>query len=306
MSAQELSAKLQTLTANRELLVRYNAKREPVGADFLGDDDGFRELCKLSTLREMSCTTATFTDEGFQAIRSLKELRELHIMSTGLTGRGLVVLGDLPSLTELHCNVTVNQREAVDAMTRCRNLKVLSVDQSEFDDSDFDKLFELPNLEDFAMTQNPRISDEAFRNIRRSAKLRRLGCSDNAIGDRACEHISKAPGLERLVIGATKVSDRGVGLLAKLASLKSVSLGRTNITPKSFELLAELPNLERLSVDEVDFRDEHIPLIARFPKLKILHLDETRMTREGAKRVESLREWEQFSAYPQIKDYEDD
>jgi hypothetical protein len=105
--------------------------------------------------------------------------------------------------------------------------------------------------------------------------------------DAAFEPIGRLGRLESLYLdGNRAITGEGLGHLRGLTELASLHLAKTAVDDVGLAQLSGLENLERLGLNETHVSDESIDVILRLPKLRACPHRDTRLTAEGARRLE--------------------
>lgn len=250
-----------TLTApfNRSLILRFAGNSRdlaPLAKLDPGDLHGFiNEWPKFITLN----------DEEVQPLARFPGLEVIVLGRTEITGQ---VFDGFPTLHEL---------------------RILSVEETGFDDSGLLRLEECVWMQklDVSFTQ---VTGTGVRAIRNMTALRELNLYGTDTHDDDLFVLDQIPGLRTLNLGLTSVTDACASHIAHLHVLESINLGGTGVTDRILDTLIKLPSLQEVVLWETGITEEGLARIAdNFPNLKYLDVDQTTVSDEAQKAFRPAR-----------------
>ena len=102
-------------------------------------DEGLRSLAGITNLRRLSIGgqyAREVTDKGMVHLKRFRKLRVLELRKTGVRGIGLKVLAEMPNLEQLSLWDSELDRNAVEHLKRCTQLKKLVVGRTNLSKAD--------------------------------------------------------------------------------------------------------------------------------------------------------------------------
>jgi len=186
----------------------------------VADISGERVSSFLQSLRSLSTVWVVVDSDGDAICRSLEGLPYLMEVQIKVKGNGKVGdmgLKHLAKAQGLRKLAVISAEEVTNAgvadLAGCRNLRSVTLHNSQITDEGLGVLAQLPELYELDITGS-RISDDGLRVLMRSKSLRVLDVSQTQVTDRGLGYIRDWRGLEVLEIRGARVS------LASLAELK--------------------------------------------------------------------------------------
>jgi hypothetical protein len=204
------------------------------------------------------------TDEMLRPLARFRHIEELRLGQTDITGR---VFDDFPSL---------------------RELRVLILDETQFDDAGLLRLEHCVWMQrlDLSFTQ---ITGPGLGALHNMTSIRDFSLYGTAVGDADLSILDRVPGLRNLNLGLTSVSDGCAGHLRHLRALEVLNLGGTGITDAILDTLAQLPALRDLVLWETSITAVGAQKIRGFPALRYLDLDKTGVSPEDLRAFREAR-----------------
>jgi hypothetical protein len=203
-------------------------------------------------------------DEMLRPLARFRHLEELRLGQTEITGR---VFDDFPSL---------------------RELRVLVLDETQFDDAGLLRLEHCVWMQrlDLSFTQ---ITGPGLGALHNMTSIRDFSLYGTAVRDADLSILDRVPGLRNLNLGLTAVTDDCAGSLRHLRALEVLNLGGTGITDAILDTLIQLPRLRDLVLWETAITPAGAEKIRRFPALRYLDLDKTGVPPEALRAFREAR-----------------
>jgi hypothetical protein len=150
------------------------------------------------------------TDIELSWLGNLREIREINATLTQATGSFLAEMKDLSTLDFLQLIGPKVSNECFVHVSRCVNLRQLSIDQTSITDQGVAHLSSLIKLYQLDIRYS-QITDESLKHIKSLSTLRVLAISHNpGITDNGLVHLKQMTGLTLLTVGGTSISKDGV------------------------------------------------------------------------------------------------
>lgn len=196
-----------------------------------------------------------FTDDMLRPLAIFNRLEELHIARTPITGH------------------------VFDAFPPLRELRVLILDETAFDDHGMERLADSVWMHrlDLSATQ---VTGKGLATLHRMKSLRDLSLYSTAVGDRDLAVLESLPRLRNLNLGLTKVTDAGLEHVAGLRQLEVLHLGGTEVTDAGVARLAGMPMLRDLVLWETKISRAGLNRLANCASLRYLDADQTQVTEQ--------------------------
>jgi len=195
------------------------------------------------------------TDESLRPLARFTRLEELRLGRTSITGRAF---DGFPSLHEL---------------------RVLVLDETDFDDTG------MPQLEGSIWMQRldlsyTKVTGHGLRALHNMTALRELSLYATQIIDGDHSLLKRNPFMRNINLGLTGVTDEGARHFPELPELQVLHLGGTAVTDAVIDYLAEVPKLRELVLWETAITDAGARKLRDFKALQYLDLDKTAVTPE--------------------------
>ncbi len=190
-------------------------------------------------------------------------------------------LGRFPGLEVIVLGQTEITGRVFDAFPTLHELRILSVDETAFDDNGLMRLEECVWMEklDVSFTQ---VTGTGVRAIRNMTALRELNLYGTDTHDDDLFVLDQIPGLRTLNLGLTSVTDACASHIGHLRSLEAINLGGTGVTDLILDTLIQLPSLQEVVLWETWITEEGLARIAdNFPNLQYLDVDQTKVSDEA-------------------------
>lgn len=195
-------------------------------------------------------------DESLRPLSRFTRLEELRLGRTEITGR---VFDGWPSLHEL---------------------RVLVLDETEFDDTGMSRLSDSVWMQrlDLSFT---RVTGDGLRALHHMTALRELSLYGTGVSDSDLSLLERTPDLRNLNLGLTAVTNEGARHIRELRAMEVLHLGGTGVTDGVLDYLADLPKLRELVLWETAITPSGAQRLRDFRTLKYLDLDKTAVTPEA-------------------------
>lgn len=183
-------------------------------------------------------------------------------------------------------------------MASMRDTKQLDLSFTLVTDAGFERLRQLPAVEELNLASAELLTDTAIGYIRGWNRLRVLNLRGTDITDTSMEHIGHLTALESLDISYTQVTSNGVEHLAALTRLETLSMGGNKIAGPALHVLKSLPRLKHLNLSGAQKRnsgtwattitDGDLDIIGALHGLESLNIGGLRLTGAGLARLGKL------------------
>lgn len=195
----------------KHLLAFKQLKKAKLGCQkFTGA--GIKQLAALPKLEALDVGFSPgLGDDAVKEIVTLKGLKRLKVLTTKVGDAGLRELAaGLPQLQELDiCQIREwTDAGIVEGVAKMKNLRKLSIGNTNIGDRGFEALATLPKLEELAMI-GTQITDKGMLAIGRFPALRKLDIGMHNVTDDAAREIAKIKTLKELRLYNTRVTDKG-------------------------------------------------------------------------------------------------
>ncbi len=189
-------------------------------------------------------------------------------------------LAAFPGLEVLHLGRTAITGHVFDGFRSLRELRVLVLEETQFDDHGLARLRECIWMQrlDLSFTA---ITGAGLNALRDMCSLQELSLYGTSIGDAGLEFLQRTPHLRNLNLGLTAVTDASAGLLGSLEALEVLNLGGTAMTDGALHALCALPRLQELVLWETVVTDAALEDLSRVTTLRYLDVDQTAVTPEA-------------------------
>jgi len=195
-------------------------------------------------------------DEALQPLARFTRLEELRIGRTEITGR------------------------IFDRFRSLHELRVLVLDETEFDDAGMSRLEASVWMQrlDLSFT---RVTGEGLRALHNMTALRELSLYGTQLRDDDISWLERTPDLRNLNLGLTGITNEGARHLSQLPEMEVLHLGGTGVTDTVLDYLADLPKLRELVLWETAITAAGAKRLRNFNTLQYLDLDKTAVTPEA-------------------------
>lgn len=191
-----------------------------------------------------------FTDEMLRPLTIFNRLEELHLGRTPITGH------------------------VFDAFPPLRELRILILDETAFDDHGLERLADSVWMQRLDLSST-KVTGKGLETLHRMKSLRDLSLYSTGIGDSDLAVLDSLPGIRNLNLGLTTVTDAVVDRIAGLRQLEVLHLGGTKVTDRAMQRLAAMPVLRDLVLWETQISRTGLDHLARGPSLRYLDVDQT-------------------------------
>ena len=99
--------------------------------------------------------------------------------------------------------------------------------------------------------------------------------------------LAALPELRELNVFRTAMTDKGLAALEDLEHLETLLMGGTKVTDAGLAALLDHPRLKKISVFDTQIGDAAIPHLAKLGALRVLVIGKSKVTEEGAKRLQA-------------------
>ena len=154
-------------------------------------DAGFREICKLSKLKDLTMSNRV-TDDGLDPLAECRELERISFLYSPVTAAGLRKLRGLPKLRILW-------------LWNCGRVA----------DAEMEELQHFPALEDLTLVGTP-VGDAGIQFLATHPRLLRLNLESTKITDAALQSLATFPQLSDLRMANTKITDAGMVYVVRI------------------------------------------------------------------------------------------
>ncbi len=191
-------------------------------------------------------------------------------------------------LEEIHLARTEINGHVFDCFPPLHELRVLILDETEFDDHGMARLAECAWMQrlDLSFTK---VTGRGLHSLHRMASLRDLSLYGTDMCDADLTVLDRLPALRNLNLGLTNITDVSAARFGQLKALEVLHLGGTAVTDALLERLAGLPALRDLVLWETKITNAGVELLRSFPALRYLDTDNTAVTPEAIAGFRSVR-----------------
>lgn len=202
------------------------------------NDAASKQICQITSLRELNLGATRVTDAGLVALANLKKLQILRIWGISISDTGLKHVGrckNLRTLSLCRLNVKGPGLKVLANLEHLETLSMAGVYRHDHKDSDVEGLGELRTLRSLNLNNNPELTDSTLAEIGKLKELRSLHLDHANVTAEGVKHLSGLPHLEALDLNVTRVGDEALAHLAKLENLTSLALRGTKVTAEGVE-----------------------------------------------------------------------
>jgi hypothetical protein len=195
-------------------------------------------------------------DEALQPLARFTRLEELRIGRTEITGR------------------------VFDRFRSLQELRVLVLDETEFDDTGMQHLEASVWMQrlDLSFT---RVTGDGLHTLHNMTELRELSLYGTPLRDDDIEWLARTSDLRNLNLGLTGITNEGTRHLSLLPEMEVLHLGGTGVTDTVLDYLEDLPKLRELVLWETAITSAGAKRLRNFKALQYLDLDKTAVTPEA-------------------------
>jgi len=189
----------------------------------------------------------------------------------------LLPLARFTRLEDLRLGRTEISGRVFDTWASLHELRVLVLDETEFDDAGMARLEGSVWMQrlDLSFT---RVTGAGLRALHHMTALRELSLYGTSVADADLELLERTPDLRNLNLGLTAITDEGARHLRQLRAMEVLHLGGTCVTDAVLDELAHLPKLRELVLWETPITEAGAERLRSFPALRYLDLDKTEVT----------------------------
>jgi hypothetical protein len=106
------------------------------------DDDALAQVARISSLQILNLPRGSFTDSGLESLKRLPKLEQLRFSSPRVTDVGINAVSEFPTLKRLHLIDIPLTDASLSQLAKMEQLESLYVDDIDFSDEAWQKLFE--------------------------------------------------------------------------------------------------------------------------------------------------------------------
>lgn len=196
--------------------------------------------------RSLKFRNSAITGKLFEKCKNLPIVR-LDIVGCSIDDAGIRSLSGLQQLEslEISSNAEVIAPAALRSLKDLTNLKVLKIDDCNFDASHVVELAKLNHLEHLDLSNNPRLDDDCTETLSKMSNLIGLAVNNTHISGDGLKKIVKNKRLKALSLKGLIIGDNDALSLVKL-KLESLNVEATAITDKGLEALGKIKTLKQL------------------------------------------------------------
>ena len=191
-----------------------------------------------------------------------------------LTDAMLQPLARFNRLEELHLGRTAITGSVFDRFPPLRELRILILDETAFDDRGMQHLGESVWMQRLDLSST-RVTGRGLAALHRMKSLRDLSLYATPVEDADLEFLESLPQLRNLNLGLTHITDAAVDRLSALRHLEVLHLGGTAVTDQAMANLAQLPALRDLVIWETKISANALEFLGRCLSLRYLDADQT-------------------------------
>ncbi len=160
--------------------------------------------------------------------------------------------------------------DILDALVPLTKLRVLSLFNTAFTDTDLGRLQGSPELSELNLNNN-QITDAGLERLRSLPRLQQLSLNDTLITDNGVQTLGSIATLKELNLHHTRVTDAGLAHLRSLKYLEKLGIGGPTITDQGLANLKGMTSLRELFVVKSKITDAGVrDLQKALPNLRII------------------------------------
>jgi len=250
-------------------------------------DETFDKLAELKSLRALNLAESSFNDDCLPALDKVSpSLANLDLRGCSLSDKATSSIARFTGLRALRFSgkngKTSIGDDGLKALTACKSLKVLALDDLWIATAGIEALAPLTELEELYLAGTV-VDDDAAKFIAAFPKLKKLRLARTQVSDAALETLSARTSLEELDLSENSlITNSSMAHLAKLTNLKKLNLWRVQISDEGALMLASLTKMDWLNLDNSKLGDAGLPLLKDMKALTFLHIGSTQVTEVGA------------------------
>jgi Leucine-rich repeat (LRR) protein len=250
-------------------------------------NDIFDKLAELKSLRVLNLAESSFNDDCLPALDKVSlSLANLDLRGCSLSDKATSSIARFTGLRALRFSgkngKTSIGDDGLKALTACKSLKVLALDDLWIGTAGIEALSPLKELEELYLAGTV-VDDDAAKFIAAFPKLKKLRLARTQVSDTALETLSARTSLVELDLSENSlITNDGMVHLAKLTNLSKLNLWRVQISDEGALLLASLTKMDWLNLDNSKLGDAGLPLLKDMKALTFLHIGSTQVTEAGA------------------------
>lgn len=237
-------------------------------------------------------------DKRINYIKCFTNISKISISKGACNGKYLRKLNNISyknkivyfSANNLKCNM-----KELSIISKFKNLKLISLQNSNIDNNIFFYVKNLKNLKNLYLSYNKlsnknfillsenknlkrlslnktNINDKALRSISRLTKLKILSLKHTNITSKGGFYLEKLSDLILLDISYTNIDDYCLKNISKLTKIKDINLENTNITGKGLKYFSKLKNLKKINLNHTMIKQKYLKYLLAMKKLNVLYL----------------------------------
>ncbi len=190
------------------------------------------------------------SDQGIQNLKNFKNITSLNLSKTHVRGTGLQAL-ELDHLQELHLDSTQFDSAVGEKIKELQSLKTLGMRETGLNDSFYEILAALPNLEVLHLDGNKILLGRNFSEMIKSGRfenLRVLTASNSQFGYYGLLAVDQLKHLEILDAGSTSLNLKAMLPISKCKKLIELDLSSNPLSDESLVPLKRTKSLEVLDL----------------------------------------------------------
>ena len=184
-----------------------NDELKAIRFDSCGDQfkNALQDLARFEQLDELSFENVHFNKHDLKALGKLTKLRSLAFMSTTLPPSELSGSPLLQQVEVLKLGEMPYVEQILDALTKSKKLRKLSIRNCELTKADYQKIASIPNLESLGVQMYPSIDKQLIDALANAVHLRHLDLQDCRLSRAAIRSLGSLRRLESLVLSRGSV-----------------------------------------------------------------------------------------------------
>lgn len=184
-----------------------NDELKAIRFDSCGDQfkNALQDLARFEQLDELSFENVHFNKHDLKALWKLTKLKSLAFMSTTLPPSELSGSPLLQQVEVLKLGEMPYVEQILDALTKSKKLRKLSIRNCELTKADYQKIAAIPNLESLGVQMYPSIDKQLIDALANAEHLRHLDLQDCRLSRAAIRSLGSLRRLESLVLSRGSV-----------------------------------------------------------------------------------------------------
>lgn len=203
-------------------------------------DDTLSFIDDLKSIYAIDLPTPV-TDKSLEHLAKLPRLFFLGASRTGITGDALKTFPALRQMRGLKISLLKNARDVLPKLKQSPSLTSLKIVGDNIQDSDLKYLADLPNLEELALRDNPKVTDAGLTYLVGLPKLQRISLDGCSITPRSIKTLSRMNVKDLICLDVSRWSNADREGLRNSVACKVRSWSYQEQEPRPFDMVSTAP-----------------------------------------------------------------